>query len=186
MMSDVFTMLERDHRHVEALLDALAGSEVGRDRERLLAALRASLQLHMQFEEREIYPLLARIDDTLEDEAEVEHGLAREGLARLTELVTAPGFGAVVDMVQAGISHHVEDEEQQAFPRLRQAIDGATADGLAESLMKDRAAAGTLGDDLQSATKDDLLDMAQDAEIEGRSSMSKNQLVDALTKVASS
>jgi len=176
----VFTMLETDGRTVETLLEQLADSEQGPDREQLVAKLSTSLRLHMEFEESEIYPLLAQIDGEMEEEAQVEHGLARDGLAKLTELVAAPGFGAAVDMVKAGISHHVDEEEQEAFPKLRQSCDDTTSTQLAATLMQRKAQAGTLADDLQAASKDALLEMATQAGIEGRSSMTKEELADRL------
>jgi hemerythrin-like domain-containing protein len=56
------------------------------------------------------------------EEAGVEHGLAREGLADLRRLVDEPGFGAAVAMLTAGIRHHVKEEEQEVFPELKRRI----------------------------------------------------------------
>ena len=56
-------------------------------------------------------------------EANVEHGLAREGLTDLGRLVDEPGFGAAVAMLTAGIRHHVKEEEQEVFPALKRKID---------------------------------------------------------------
>jgi hemerythrin superfamily protein len=183
-MSDVFTMLETDHRSVESLLDELAESEQGREREALVVVLTQALQLHMRFEEAEIYPLLGKVDGEMAEEAEIEHGLARDGLSKMTELVAAPGFGAAVEMVKAGISHHVEEEEHDAFPKLRESCDDATLQQLARTLVQRKAEAGTLGDDLAAASKETLLEMAGENGIEGRSSMTKAQLVDALAAAA--
>jgi iron-sulfur cluster repair protein YtfE (RIC family) len=180
-MIDVFTMLEADHRNVEAMLDELADTEEGAEREALVAKLTQALQQHMEFEERAVYPLLEQLDQEMEEEAEVEHGLARDGLAKLTELVAAPGFGAAVEMVKAGIGHHVKDEEQEAFPKLRGACDAAAVDKLGRELLQRKAAAGTLSNDLQAASKDALTTMAEDFGVDRRSSMTKAQLIEALS-----
>lgn len=179
-MPDVLSMLESDHRRVEQLLEELVSSEPGPEREQLVSKLTTSLQLHMEFEEQALYPLLQRIDGEMEQEAEVEHTLARDGLSKLSELSATPGFGAAVDMLKGGISHHVEDEEQEAFPKLRSEVDGAELEQLGAKLMQTKAAAGTLAEDLATATKDELMDMAKDAEIEGRSSMTADELRAAL------
>jgi hemerythrin superfamily protein len=180
-MPDVFAMLEADHRHVEALLGELAETDAGPEREALVATLTQALQLHMQFEEQDVYPLLEQVDGEMEQEAEVEHGLARDGLAKMTELVAAPGFGAAVDMVTAGISHHVEEEEHEAFPQLRQSCDEAVLAGLGRALLARKAEAGVLADHLGAATKDDLAQLAQDLGVEGRSAMTKAELIAAIT-----
>jgi iron-sulfur cluster repair protein YtfE (RIC family) len=185
-MPDVFTMLKTDHRTVEALLDELADSEQGPKREALVVKVTQALQLHMQFEEGEVYPLLQQIDGEMEEEAEIEHGLARDGLAKMTELVAAPGFGAAVEMVKAGIEHHVEEEEQEAFPKLQSSCDDATVGTLGRTLVQRKAEAGTLAADLERATKATLSEMADEYGIDGRSSMTKAQLIDAIDASASS
>ncbi len=93
--------------------------------------LTAALELHMEIEERVIYPVVQRVVGKEEaEEAGVEHGLAREGLSDLQRLVDEPGFGAAVAMLTAGIRHHVKEEEQEVFPELKQNID---RDGAARS-----------------------------------------------------
>ena len=58
-----------------------------------------------------------------EKEAETEHGLAREGLTAVEDLVDEPGFGAAVAMLTAGIKHHVKEEETEVFPALKAELD---------------------------------------------------------------
>ena len=185
-MPDVFTILKNDHRTVDAMLHELAESEQGPAREALVVRLTQALQLHMQFEEVEIYPLLQQLDGEMAREAEVEHRLARDGLAKMTELAAEPGFGAAVEMVMAGISHHVDEEEQEAFPKLQSSCDEASIQRLGQALVQRKAEAGTLADDLEQATKNVLSEMADDYGIDGRSSMTKAQLIDAIATSASS
>jgi hemerythrin superfamily protein len=185
-MPDVFTMLETDHRTVESLLADIAASEQGPEREALVVKLTQALQLHMQFEEGEVYPLLQQVDGEMEQEAEVEHQLARDGLAKMTELVAAPGFGAAVEMVKAGISHHVEEEEQEAFPKLRSSCDQAAVKQLGQTLLRRKAEAGTLSDDLEGASKGVLSEIAEQLGVDGRSSMTQAELIAAITSAAPS
>ena len=135
-MSDVFTMLRNDHRQVEGLLDRLSDSEQGAERDAMIQTLTNALTLHMQFEERELYPFVIDVDSEMAEEASIEHGLAREALAKLADLASAPGFGAAVDMLTGGIGHHVEEEENEMFPRLREACNSATIESLAETLAR--------------------------------------------------
>jgi iron-sulfur cluster repair protein YtfE (RIC family) len=123
-MNDPFVILKKDHREAEQLLKRLADSNPGTRRRQTLDKLEAALALHMQIEERLVYPLVPElIDREAEVEAEVEHGLARDGLNKLRELVDAPGFGAAVDMVTAGIKHHVKEEEREIFPELKRQME---------------------------------------------------------------
>ncbi|MCU1358766.1 MAG: Histone H1-like nucleoprotein, partial [Ilumatobacteraceae bacterium] len=89
--------------------------------------LLAAMAQHMETEEAQVYPALRQIDAEMGEEAQIEHGLARQGLATMAKMVGKPGFGAAVEMVQAGIKHHVEDEEQEAFPKLRKAFGPKSA-----------------------------------------------------------
>ena len=179
-MNDVVAMLEADHRHVEHLLAKLAESKPGAERDAMVEQLSSALSVHMQFEEQELYPLVARIDGEMAEEAGIEHGLARDGVTKLSELADAPGFGAAVEMLTGGISHHVKEEEGEMFPKLRSASDAATLEALGRTLQQAKAAAGLPPFDPESVTKAQLLEFARDAGIEGRSKMTKRELQRAL------
>jgi iron-sulfur cluster repair protein YtfE (RIC family) len=152
--------LEAQHRQAEQVLSQLEKAEGEQGQRRLVEQLTTALAQHMQLEETQVYPELAKLDSDLAEEAEIEHGLARDGLAKLTTMIGQPGFGATVAMVQAGIAHHVEEEETEAFPKLR-------------------AALGLPGGS-DEATKAELYEQAKQAGIEGRSSMSKEELSEAV------
>ncbi len=181
MANDVFSMLEQDHRQVEHLLGELAESDEGKERAAALERLTRALTLHMQFEEAEVYPLVVeKMDRDSAHEAEVEHGLARDGLAKLNELASEPGFGAAVEMLKAGIGHHVEEEESEMFPSLRKKVDDVSCDRLAADLKAARQRAGVADPRWEQASKAELLEAARQAGIEGRSSMTKDELREAL------
>ena len=136
-MNDPVAILKRDHREAAQMLKTLESSKPGARRRQTVDKLTQALELHMQIEERDIYPVVQRVVGEEEaEEAGVEHRLAREGLAELNRLVDEPGFGAAVAMLTAGIKHHVKEEEQEVFPELKRKID---RDELAE--LGDRVAA---------------------------------------------
>jgi len=136
-MNDPVAILKRDHREVAQMLKTLDSSKPGARRRQTVDKLTRELELHMEIEERDVYPVVQRVVGQEEaEEAGVEHRLAREGLAELRRLVDEPGFGAAVAMLTAGIKHHVKEEEQEVFPELKRKID---RDELAE--LGDRVAA---------------------------------------------
>jgi hemerythrin-like domain-containing protein len=124
-MNDPIAMLKRDHREAAAILKQLSESKnPTATRRRLTQKVTAALELHMDVEERLLYPLVAEhVGDEEEQEAETEHQLARTGLVEMNKLVDQPGFGAAVAMVTAGIKHHVKEEETEVFPKLKAALD---------------------------------------------------------------
>jgi hemerythrin-like domain-containing protein len=161
--------LEQQHRMTEDLLTKLENAQDGSEQRSLVDQLATALLEHMQIEETQVYPMLRELDEEMGEEAEVEHGLARKGLEQLQSLIGQPGFGAAVAMVQAGVEHHVEEEENEAFPKLRQSLSGSS-DGASDS-----SSNGSSG-----ATKEELYEKAKEAGIEGRSSMSKDELEQAV------
>jgi hemerythrin-like domain-containing protein len=123
-MPDPIVLLKKDHREAEAMLKSLAASSPGARRKSTLDKLDSALRLHMTIEEREIYPLVAKlVGEEDAKEADIEHGLARDGLDKLQQLVDEPGFGAAVAMLAAGIKHHVKEEEHEMFPDLKKKFD---------------------------------------------------------------
>jgi len=159
--------LMKEHREVEGLLGKLEKATDAAEQQPLVDRLVAALQQHMEVEENQVYPELSQLDGEMATEAGIEHDLARKGLEQLGSMVGKPGFGAAVAMVQAGIQHHVEDEEGEAFPKLRKAI-GA----------RDTTGSSSAGDG--ELTKDELYEMAKEKGIDGRSSMTKEELAEAL------
>ena len=122
-MNDPMRILKADHREAEKLLAKLAESDEGSEREQLVEELTMKLTAHMELEETIIYPSVREaVGEEDEEEAEVEHRLAREGLDKLNSMMEVPGFGAAVEMLKGGIMHHVQEEENELLPELKDAI----------------------------------------------------------------
>jgi len=142
-MNDPIALLKRDHREAAALLKELADSKPGAARRKTTDKLSAALALHMQIEENLVYPLVAeRVGEDEEQEAETEHALARDGLAKMKELVDEGGFGAAVAMVTAGIKHHVKEEETEIFPALKDRLERDELAKLGDEVVSAKNAGG--------------------------------------------
>ena len=171
---DLLDHLIKEHREAEELIAKLEESEPGQQRKALIDELSSALHKHMEVEEQFLYPIVSEvIGEEDAEEGNNEHDLARDGLEKLYELVDEPGFAAALDMVKAGIDHHVEDEEEKMFPELRQKagdrINGLDAEKLEEVI------------DL---TKDQMYRKAKEAGIEGRSDMTRDELARAIADQA--
>lgn len=135
-MNDPVAILKRDHREAEELIRKLEDSKPGARRRSTLEKLSKALTLHMEIEEQIVYPVVQRAVGAEEaEEAEIEHKLARETLALATGMVDEPGFGAVVDMLKAGVKHHVRDEERKVFPELKRNIDRSELAEMGDAVM---------------------------------------------------
>jgi len=174
---DILEHLMEEHRKAESLMQRLADSEEGPERDATLDELEEALRIHMTVEEQYIYPLVnSALDEEKAEEAEVEHALARDGLSNLRELRAAPGFGAAVAMLQGGIGHHVEEEEQEIFPQLREAVGDRLAE-LDPTELEEKAKSSQTID----LTRDELYEKAKEADIPGRAQMTKDELAEALS-----
>jgi len=143
MTNDPMQILKADHREVEKLLDKLADSEEGAEREQMVEELVTKLSAHMDAEESIVYPKVkAEVGEEDEEEAEIEHRLAREGIDKVQQMVEMPGFGAAVEMLKGGISHHVEEEETQLLPELKDALDRDEWLAIGDALVEAKKAAG--------------------------------------------
>jgi len=179
---DVTKILEADHRKVEDLFDKIEKAE-GDDRLPLIEELTTSLRGHMTLEETTVYPTMEPVTGhEAVEEGNVEHQLGRKGLDDVVRLgPDQPGFGAALDAVKAGIKHHVDEEEDEIFPKLRS--NGKVLHEMAMPFMKKRLELGLpiTPDALAAASnKDELLEEARAAEIDGASSMTKDDLAEAL------
>jgi len=176
---DILAHLMQEHRKVEAIIADLQSTEPGDQRDQLIDELSDSLFTHMAVEEQFLYPIVVEVaDQETETEAEVEHDLTREGLAKLDELRAEPGFGAALDMVKAGIAHHVNEEENEVFPKLKSRASDRLAQLDPEQLEIKAKANAT--------SRDELYRQAREAGVAGRSSMTKDQLAEAVSGTSGS
>jgi iron-sulfur cluster repair protein YtfE (RIC family) len=182
---DPTLILEADHRVAEHLIEQISESE-GKERAELVERLRTEIENHMVLEEEVVYPAMAPITgEEAVDEGETEHVLAREALARVVELCPdGPGFEAALESMEAAIDHHVTDEEEEVFPKLRSKGREILTE-MAEPFMAKRAELGMAIDVealAETATRDDLRAEADAAGIDATSSMTKAELAGAIAR----
>ncbi len=126
--TDAIEMLTADHRHVEKLFkayDKLVEEEGSyNEKEALAATICAELTVHTQVEEEIFYPAARDIldEEDLIDEAVVEHASAKDLIAQLAEMSPDDDlYDAKVKVLSELIEHHVEEEEDEMFPKLKKA-----------------------------------------------------------------
>ena len=180
---DVTRMLEADHRMVEGLFSQIESAK-GQERAALVDELATALRSHMELEETVVYPKIAPVvgEEDIQ-EGTTEHELAKKTLQDLLALTPdEPGFGAALDSLKAGIEHHVHDEEDDLFPKVRR--EGREViESLAEPFVQKRHQLGMTVNTaalVEGATKEQLEEEAKGLDIEGTSSMNKRELAEAL------
>jgi hemerythrin superfamily protein len=119
-------LLMADHRKVEDLFEQFEQekeSDEGTRRE-IAQKICTELTIHAQVEEELFYPWLRENleDDDMEmvEEAQVEHNTAKDLIAQIegaTEIDEV--YNAKVKVLSEYIKHHVQEEENEIFPEVR-------------------------------------------------------------------
>lgn len=121
---DAIALLKDDHKKVKDLFekfDKLSDrSKV--NKKKIADQICLELTVHTQVEEEIFYPAVRDPikDEDLMDEAVVEHASAKELIAQISEM--DPGddlYDAKVKVLSEQIDHHVEEEEDEMFPKVR-------------------------------------------------------------------
>jgi hemerythrin superfamily protein len=113
-------LLKADHREVEKLFGQFAKAR-GEDRKAQLSGkICLELKIHTQIEEEIFYPACrdAFDDEDLVNEAIVEHQAAKDLIAQIEGMDAADEmFDARMQVLCEQITHHVEEEETELFPK---------------------------------------------------------------------
>jgi hemerythrin superfamily protein len=193
MGTDAITLIKNDHRLMETLFDRLKSGQG--DRRALLVEVAARLAAHSHAEELKVYPALEQADPG--EAGEVYHGAeehheAEQLLHKLMAMDTkAAGFDAALEKFVGAVLHHVQEEETELLPALQESVDAATLQQLGAAFEEirtkelriagiDPTGTADTGSDGADASRAELYEQAKEAGIPGRSSMTKEELAQAL------
>jgi hemerythrin-like domain-containing protein len=132
---DAIELLEEQHRDVEDLFEELEEADAS-DKGEIFAEIADQLALHATIEERHFYPALDQPPTGgLVRESRDEHATVKRLLA---ELMTLPSsdtqFDGKIAALKEAVEHHVDEEEEELFPRARKLLDKERLAALAEEM----------------------------------------------------
>ncbi len=143
-MPDAITLLKDDHKTVEKLFKRFekAGDRAVKTKADLVADIIRELSIHAEIEEQIFYPAIraAQVPDADDEvlESLEEHLVAKRLLSDLDGMdPEAERFDAKVTVLMEVIRHHVEEEEGELFPAVREVLK--------------RKVMGEIGDDMEQA-----------------------------------
>jgi hemerythrin-like domain-containing protein len=144
---DAITMLKEDHQAVERLFKRFekAGDRAFAEKRRLADQIIESLSKHAVIEEQVFYPVARATVPGTEDvvlESLEEHHIVKWVLSELDGMDPADErFDAKMTVLIENVRHHVKEEEQDFFPKVRAELDrNALAEvGRAMATAKDQA-----------------------------------------------
>ena len=121
---DAVALLKQDHRAVEQLFEQFEDADES-EQSAIAQRVCQMLTVHAQIEEEIVYPAAKQAfegeeSEDLVNEAEVEHGSAKELIAKIEGMTgDDEHFKATVTVLGEYIKHHVKEEENELFPQLK-------------------------------------------------------------------
>lgn len=121
---DATTLLRSDHKVVSALFNQYKKARSITDKKEIVTQICRELKVHTQIEEEIFYPAvkLALKDKTLIPEATVEHATLKTLIAQVENVDPAGEmFDAKIKVISEYVQHHVDEEQNEIFPKAKAA-----------------------------------------------------------------
>jgi len=130
-------VLKQDHQKVKGLFKEATGSSDQNTRKELFDKIDTELEIHAHIEETVFYPALETHEELkdLVAEALEEHQEVKIMLEELEELGSeSHDFGSKLQELIESVEHHVEEEEGEMFPKVREVFDESQLEQLGQEL----------------------------------------------------
>jgi hemerythrin superfamily protein len=133
-------LLKEDHKKVNHLFGEVKATEEGEHKE-LFEQIKQELEVHTHIEETIFYPKLKE-EKELEDitlEGIEEHHQAKIFLRELSALSEdSEKFEPKLKVLMEDVTHHVQEEEGEMFPKVEELFDAATLEELGKQMEEEK------------------------------------------------
>jgi hemerythrin superfamily protein len=129
-------LLESQHREVEELFAELDKADRPARKQRLFSEIADKLAVHASIEEQAFYPAVKakRTEDILLESLEEHLGIKRV-LADLIDIdASDETFDAKAKVLKEQVEHHVGEEEDDLFPKVKKLFDEDTLIAIAQQM----------------------------------------------------
>jgi hemerythrin superfamily protein len=130
-------LLKQDHQKVKGLFQEVSHATDTSKRKDLFDKIDTELEIHAHVEETIFYPAI-EVHEELKDmvaEALEEHEQAKTLLGELEELgPDSHEFGSKLQQLIEAVEHHVEEEEGEMFPKIREVFEEDELEQLGQDL----------------------------------------------------
>ena len=119
---DAIELLKEDHKKVEKIFAAMEKKD---NRQKMFPELDRELSVHAEIEEKIFYPATKEAEPTrdLVLESIEEHKQIKMVLADLEQTdMTTDVWGAALMVLREDVTHHVGEEEDELFPKVRKVL----------------------------------------------------------------
>ena len=144
---DAITLLKNDHQTVEKLFKRFEATSDGAvvERRNIVDRIIEELSKHAVIEEQLFYPVTRESVPDVEDlalESLEEHHIVKWLLSELEHMdPTQERFKAKVTVLMENVRHHVKEEEQDYFPKVREALGRKELGELGDAMKDAKATA---------------------------------------------
>lgn len=133
----IFSLLIKDHRRLSAVLERIEKTteRAGKTRRALIAKARTEFEVHARAEESVLYEAVRDAKPTHASilEADEEHALVRMLFDELKRVsFDDERWLAKFKVLKESIEHHIEEEEDELFPKARKVLSPAEQRSLGE------------------------------------------------------
>ena len=138
---DAFQLLKEDHRKVDQLFQQLESARGSAAKLRVFEQIKTELELHTHIEEKIFYPALEEPKETheLTLEAYEEHDVVKKLLRELSRSKSADeDWESQAKVLQENVEHHVEEEENELFPKADAALSEEEVEELGERMAMEK------------------------------------------------
>ena len=130
-------LLKQDHQKVKGLFQEISKNSDRSKQKVLFDKIDTELEIHTHIEETVFYPAIEEQEELKDMVAEAleEHHQAKELLEKLETLrADDHDFGSQLQQLMEAVEHHVEEEEGEMFPKIREVFDEDELEQLGEDL----------------------------------------------------
>jgi len=137
-------ILKADHAKVKDLFSKIESG--GGFKEKILTQIEEELKLHMELEEKFLYPALEKKETEVKEktlEGYEEHHVTKMVIKELGKVSPSDErWKAKVTVLQELVEHHIEEEESKLFKMAKKALDKNEIQQITEKIQQGKQQAG--------------------------------------------
>ncbi|EME65979.1 MULTISPECIES: hemerythrin domain-containing protein [Rhodococcus] len=126
MSTDAIVLLKEDHKEIRKLFREFRGADDDQEKGRIVGRIIELLTVHTYIENEGMYPEVRSLLPDLESdilESFEEHHVADVLVMELAGMKPdAERFDAKTTVLIENVEHHIEEEEEEWFPKVREAL----------------------------------------------------------------
>lgn len=176
-------VLKDDHDKVRDLFVQFRAAHKDKDEQKMVEVtgkIFDELEIHTGIEERVFYPAVKKAGgedlEELTHESVQEHHVVDVLMTEIKEMEPSnPDYSAKMTVLIENVEHHAGEEEKEMFPKVSNLFSNDELQELGQDLMREKHVVR-----LEKKNVDELRTEAGNLEIDGRSDMDRDALVEAI------